>query len=351
MSYTTEMLRPDDQPEALLPLWAQLMSESQVALVGEKRLEWLYGLNPVGPAQTCLGIHESDGVIACGSIIPRRITLGGRVVDAGMLSDFAVDKNHRTAGPAIKLQRALASHGTAIGLQFLYSYPNYKAVPIFKRLRYLFVGKAQNWVKPLHSEYKIRKRLNNPLLIKAASAVVDVGLRANDARVFLRRPRWFRTEITSRADRRFDDLWEKAKPRLITSEKSSAYMNWRYAEHPTDPHRFCLVFFKGDLIGYTAYAVHDNKVIVSELFCDLDRDIHLVLCAFTHRMRRLGYDSIVLKYVGNDLVPQAMAANNFLLRPGERTLFAYLDKSAPTDLRERISDLQNWCLFDGELDI
>lgn len=352
MSYTTEMMRPDDHRDALLPLWEQSISDPRVALVCEKRFEWLYERNPIGPANTCLGVHvESDAVIACGSFIPRKMTIEGRVVDAGMLCDFAVDKNHRTAGAAIKIQRALAKQSTVCGLQFLYSYPNLKAVPIFKRLRYLFVGKAQTWVKPLRSEYKIRQRLNNPLLIKAASALVDVGLRANDARIFLRRPRWFRTEITQRADHRFDELWERARPHLITSEKSSAYMNWRYAEHPTDPHQFCLVLHKGELIGYTAYFIHDNKVVVSELFCDLDRDIDLVLFAFAERMRRQRYDSIVIRYVGNDVIPKTLAANEYLLRPGERTLFVYLDKSAPTEQRERLADLQNWHLFDGELDI
>ena len=49
-------------------------------------------------------------------------------------------------------------------------------------------------------------------------------------------------EIVDRADARFDRLWERARHHYgLAGERTSAYLNWRYAEFTTARHRFfCL---------------------------------------------------------------------------------------------------------------
>jgi hypothetical protein len=352
MSYRVEPLEPDKHREQLLELWATSMVEDRIADCAPERYKWLYEGNPTGPTHTFVGMHvESDSVMGCASIVARRIAMGGRIASGGMLCDFAIDKKHRTAGPAIAIQRRIGKESVGVGAEFLFGYPNEAAKPIFKRLRWIFVGEAGAYVKPLRSEYKVRERISNPILAKLGGIVVDTALRASQARHFLRQPRLFRTDITRRADARFDDLWQRTRPRFITGEKDAAYLNWRYAEFPTADNKFFLLLSKGQLLGFVAYTVEDGVALVADMHCDLERDLDLLLFAYAERMRREKHQSIYIGYAGNDFMGNTLKAHHFFKRPHERTLLAYVDKSAPDELRERVSDIQNWHLFDGELDI
>ena len=352
MSYRVDTLEPEKHREQLLGLWSSSMTDPRIAGVAAERFQWLYNGNPSGPTRTFVGMHvESESVIGCASVVSRRVVMSGRVADGGMLCDFAIDKKHRTAGPAIAIQRTVAKESVAAGLEFLFGYPNRGAVPIFKRLRWAFVGEASAYVKPLRSEYKVRERIKPALLAKLGALVVDTALRASDVRHLLRRPRLFRSDIIDRADDRFDDLWRRSRPRFITGERDSAYLNWRYAGFPTANHRFFVLTSNHRLLGFVVYSVENEVALVADMHCDLDHDLDLLLFAFAERMRREKHRSIYVGYAGNDSMGKTLEAHHFFKRPHDRTLLVYVDKTAPDELRDRVTDLQNWHLFDGELDI
>ena len=352
MSYRVDVFDPDRHREQLLALWSSSMTEARIARVTGERYRWLYERNPTGPTRTFVAVHvESETVIGCASIVARRVLLDGRPVDAGMLCDFAIDKDHRTAGPAISIQRRVAKASVEAGVAFLFGYPNEAALPIFKRLRWTFVGQARAWVRPLRSEYKVRERIPNPLLARLGGLVVDTALRASEARHVVRRPRLVRSELLARADARFDALWERTQPRAITGEKGAAYLDWRYAEFPTATYRFFALRRGRRLLGFVAYTVEDEVVLVADLHCDLEHDLDLLLFAFCERMRREGHRSIYVGYAGGDALGKVLEAHHFFPRPHDRTLLAYVDKSAPEALRGRVAELASWHLFDGELDI
>ncbi len=362
MSYRAEQMRPQDHRETLLELWRDNMSDQEIARVAPERFRWLYDQNPAGPALTWLGVHAAtDDIIGCGSAVPRRILVGGDLVPGGILADFAVTKRHRTAGAAIAIQRAVAHGGAPAGLAFQLCYPNQTALPIFRRLRYQPVGEARTWVKPLRSEYKIREYVKFRPLVKAAGAILDAGLRANDWRTFLRRPHTFRTRIADSADHRFDKLWASARPDYITGERSSAYLNWRYAGFTSASYQFFCLHRRTlrpgrrveeeELLGYVVYQVRDNKVFVADLFCDFRKHTELLLFAFADRMRDEGYFSISVVYLGNSFLAEALDAQHYLRRPDTRPLLIYLDKDAPERLKSQLLDDQNWLMLDGELDI
>ncbi len=351
MSYRVEPFDPSEHRDQLLALWASTMDNRRIAEATELRYDWLYQRNPRG-ACTCVVILEETGeLIGCASAILRRMSVQGRDDSAGMLCDFAIDERYRTAGPALAVQRRVAKECAAAGVPFLFGYPNENAAPIFKRLRYKFVGDAEAWVKPLHSEYKVRERIANPTAARAASALLDIGLRARDVATFLRHPHRFRTEILERADQRFDQLWERARPPYITGTKSSEFLNWRYSDNPTADFAYCTVTHAGELVGYVVYSVVNDAVVIADLLCDLERDLDLLLFAFAERMRRLGHRSIYAGYAGTPTVTRALARNYFIKRPHQRKLLAFANGSLPEEAAAHRYDLANWFLFDGELDL
>ncbi|RMH40659.1 MAG: hypothetical protein D6689_13150 [Deltaproteobacteria bacterium] len=372
MSYRIEAYDPARHRAALLELWAtSLWGAERLAPAVEARHTWLYERAPDGPAHTVVAIHvESGAVIGCASALPRRLAdRAGSGARAGMLCDFAIRRDHRTAGPAIAMQRRLAQDSAAAGFDLLFGYPNDAALPIFKRLRWTVVGKARTWVRPLRTEAALRDRLERaaadrapraaPLLQPAIApvariggAVADAALLAGQARRALRRPRAIRTEVVPRADERFDALWRRARPPGLTGDKTSAFLQWRYAEFPTAAHRLVAVTGRGgDLLGFAACAVEDDVAVLCDLHCDWDADLDWVLLGVCDRLRREGLRSLYVGYAGGEWLGKKLESHHFFERPNDRSLIVHTRTDAPAALRDRVATVDAWHLFDGELDI
>jgi len=126
------------------------MSEAGIRGVIEQRREWFYERNPLSSPVTWLAVDTTTGeIVGCASILPRRIRFDGELLTAGLMSDFVVSPKHRTAGPALIMQRALLEQSHQHGFALIYGYPNEKALPIFKRIGVKVVGNATSWHKPL----------------------------------------------------------------------------------------------------------------------------------------------------------------------------------------------------------
>ncbi len=103
--------------------------------VTRQRFEWLYLNNPQGPAHLNL-LHsgEDSSLVGMLGVGRRDLHIGGdEAVHAGLLVDFVVSPEHRSAYPALVLQR----QGRELALQsldMLYGLPAPQAVAICKRL-------------------------------------------------------------------------------------------------------------------------------------------------------------------------------------------------------------------------
>ncbi len=363
MGYQVESMKLEQHRDVLVELWCDNMTDAGVTRVAAERLHWLYEQKPNGSALTWLCSDDSSGeVIGCGSIVPHQMLVQGENKICGIHSDFAVNKKHRTAGAAIAIQRAVAKGGSSAGFDLRYCYPSNAALPIFRRIRYQAVGEVQLWIKPLCSEYKVRERISSPGLARLVSSVIDVGLRFNDRLTNLKSPRNFWVRIADRADEAFDKLWAETQPDYITGVRSSAYLNWRYADFPQNNYRFFCVYHellrKGvratneeQLFGYVVYYVKDNIVFVADLFCNFNRDLDLLLFAFVDRMRKERHYSISVVYVGNSFLAKALKSQHFIKRPNTRAFLVSMDETVPESMKNAVLDVQNWFLVDGELDI
>ena len=429
-TYSAERIRPEDHIATLARLWKENLAEGGASdELAARRMRWFLEENPAGPPRTWLGTHgpatppgPSAGeprpapdpereVIGCASFFPRVTHIAGRRVTAGILSDFAVDRAHRTAGAAMSIQRAIAQGARDAGAEILYAFPNRASFPIFQRCGYAKIADAAMWVKPLTAAYKLRElgsaapedrreaahaiagrvterargvipaepwraawdsalpvwiedRVVDAIdapdhpLVRVGVRAADAALAARDTALLLARRRRVDGEIARRADERFDELWSRAQIRYTTGERTAAYMNWRYATFKTTDYRFfCVTDRKdGQLIGYAVYYLQGNKVVIADLFCDdLDAHIDLVLLKLGERMRREGHESMGLAFVGAPSLGQRLRSIGFFQRPlpkdvGSRWLIARLDKDVPEDLRAALLGPDRWWMTEGELD-
>jgi RimJ/RimL family protein N-acetyltransferase len=385
MAYAATPLSLDAHRDALSRLWAENMSDERIASVIPGRMRWLYEQGPEGATTTVLGVHaESGALVGCGSFFHRPTWVDGRRVRAGVLCDFAVTRAHRIAGAAIAIQRALIKAGRDEGLELLYGYPNEQSIAVCKRVGYRVIGQATTWVKPLYSAYKLRDALaspetveaalpaglvarhhlvkaaakvahalEKPWALRAAAAPVDAGLwvadRVRVAKAVVRA----RGERLQLPDPRIDELWERSRGGYgVVGEKSSAYLEWRYARFTTAEHHVFGITRRDDrrLAGYVIYTVDDGKAYLRDLFAeDLDATAEALLLALSQELRGRRIDSVSLSYVGSPAFAARLRATGFLLRPAKRPLVVHPDVAE--SLKSRALDPASWFMLDGELDI
>jgi hypothetical protein len=323
----------------------------------EARSRWLYEQNPSGPVQTSLGVHaESSETIGCGSLVPCALHLGGNSDDsiqAGILSDLAVVAKHRTAGPAVKILRAVAKRGIESGYDVLYGAPNPKSNPIFKRIRFRLVGEVSSWVKPLQSVRNVSQFAPSPAVAKVAAFFVDRALQAYDWSMQIGDMRWHRGALADRPDERYDALWQRAPSHLVTVAKTRSYLDWRYGRYTTRTYRFFeMSDLRGELRGWVSFAVKEGTVLVGDLHCDLEPDLERLLFAFAERMRAEGYRAIGIDYLGNERLKRALVAQHYFPREADnRPLFIRLGPNVPPEIADRLGHPNNWMLLEGGLDI
>jgi hypothetical protein len=278
--------------------------------------------------------------------------VGDQMVKAGVLADFVVAEGHRIAGPAVMVQRGIQSTSLDDGLEFLYGYPNKGAAPIFPRLRFKKLGDTSMWVKPLRTADQLAKFIN-PLASRLAGLFADRILSANDLRLRLARPHLPLGKLQHAPDARFDQLWERAMHRYpVLGTRDAAYLRWRYTDHTTEDYQFFTIEDHAGLRGYIVFVVRDRKAFVVDLFCDGDaRTAEALLLRFCQRMRRESYKSVCVIYTGNLAFVESLRALHFMQRPGARNLIAWVPPSRSDSLRQLVYDIDNWTMFDGELDI
>ena len=356
-----------EHKDALLELWREALfsggRRARAAGHGGERYPWFYEQNPSGRAATWLGLREPGReIIGCGSVCPRVVHVAGKPLRGGVLSDFAVAKAHRIAGCAVAIQRAIVDHCRETGYDFLYGYPNQDALAVLKRVGYEVLGFAVPYSKPLRTGVKLGERIKKrrlgqaferPEVAELLGLVLDLGLATLDAGRMLHRLLTYRVEDLPRADARFDDLWALRAYGRVMGEKTSRYLNWRYASYRAGEHRFfCLADRRGQLAGYLVYSIAGDTAFVADLFTPrCDETVEHLLLHFAMRMRRSPCAAIYLSYFGDEAFGKRLEGLQFFRRSPHRSVILFAGEHLPAATAAVIRGPGNWFMLDGELDV
>jgi len=336
---------------AVLRIWQENLHDLRECASLEERFRWSYDKNPAGSADTVLACGGRHGEpIGCGSIYPRRLSVSGRELPIGIPADVAVDRPYRTAGAALGIQRTLIADRPGQPAFFI-GFPNKSALPIFLHVGYRPLATAGAWVKPLDATYKLRERMPLPVA-RAAAAPINLYLRAADARRGRDAGR-LATEFVTRADDRFDTLWQRARRNhVVTGERTVAYLNWRYTSCPMRKYRFFCVSNDEGLLGYVAFTTEDGKAFVGDVFAlDMKATADTLLLAFAKTLRQQGYQSIFMLYAGNAAFAARIERLGFIRRPSSGRQLVALHRLGANREADVLMNAENWHLFDGEMDV
>lgn len=330
----------------VLSLWKDNIPDSSM-----ERYRSIYRDNPYGRSWVWLAsLDDESGYIGTTGLCQRQVVVNSKTLQAGVAIDFAILKEHRGFGPALKLQRSVTSGFGDRGLEFIYAFPNKQAESVFKRVRYRTIGKMTRWVKVLRSHYKLKDVLKSEILSRTVSPILDPFITKTMKEIRFKKCKGLESEITGSFDDRFDTLWEKAQGQFtIIGERSTGFLKWRYGRLlKNNSGVFCIVDDSRQTIhGYIVYFVKDKMCHVTDLLT-LDRESTLdtLLAEFIAHMRREGVFAVSLSYFGCSAVVSRLKEWGFVRREEERSIMVFINNSCQK--AQLILNKENWHLLEGD---
>ena len=234
----------------------------------QAKYDWFYARCPFGAPLLRLLRHTADGAIvgaAAGG--PRRLVADGRTLEAGVLVDLAVSPEHRSLGPALMLQSALAEAGVHhFGL--IYGFPNPKAAAVFKRVGYDAFAPIVRHARVLRHASYVQRRLPRVLaipggwLLDRVDAMKAWWRRRGDVRV---QTRWI-----EQTDPRFDSLWARSPSyHAVIAVRDATFTRWRFDDNPLASTRYLLVEdANGTLVAWFACQTEDGLLHVRDAWSE-----------------------------------------------------------------------------------
>jgi hypothetical protein len=299
------------------------------------RFDWFYGANPAGVGQ--LSLLSCNGGAPIGSLgaCPRQFVVDEKAVLAGVLVDFVVHPAHRTALPALQLQRAARARATE-SMDIIYGLPDTKAIPIFKRLGHQVHFKLPSYARVLQSK-RYLSRIMPALLAHPLGFVLDrldgVILRA---RILLqalfntanrgKRGAWIE-EFT--AD--FDKLWANfRKDSICIGVRDAAFLRWRFGQRPGFSYRTYAVRSKSgdELSAYFVCDIGADSITIKDCLCVGDQAEWLYAFNLMCReARRLSVHALYIHFAAPAPVGRALRLAGFRER-SSRPFFAAVKEHA-----------------------
>lgn len=343
VSYSVTPLDPDSDRRQLVSLWQR----NWLAPPPETRWDWLYRM---GSGRGFLLHEAAEGCVGACGLMPRTMRISGVDRPAGVAADLSVDQAHRSVGPALKLERALARAADESGLRLVYAFPNRRSEPIFERIGYRKLGPFERWSLPLRSERYVHSMLPAPWLARAAAFVVDAGLRVRMRRRcgFLPADARF-IEVTT-YDERFDELWQRIAARHpVLGQRDAAYLNWRFGSDPEGGFRTLAACGpQGEINAYLTWRRHGDAVSIVDCLYDTPAQWRGTVAAFLQQMRREHAARISFWFLGPREPLEILRPFGFWLRDASRAAFV---RVAPGPSPVPVSlDRNDWWLTVADAD-
>jgi hypothetical protein len=295
MSYTVRPADLDADEGAILRLWDGNLRDADAA-----RYRWIYEHNPQGRAICWVATDAAAEVAGVAAAFPHTIHGPSGRWRAGVSSDFVVGTAHRTMGPALMLQRTLAtSCGEHQRLDVIFGFANKAARAVQVRAKFKDLGPATDMRKVIRSAGALTRRFGT--IGRIAAPLVDTAIAVMERRSTASSGRLRCVEVTS-FDARFDALWASvAQAMPLTGERTSAYLTWRFGDHPHIRYRTMIAERANGpaLAGYVVWHTREDELIIADMLTDEARDTQVALVAnVLKEARALGVESVRLRYFG-----------------------------------------------------
>lgn len=323
MAYTIVKANLKLDADKILQFWKKNFS----AWPSEK-FEWFY-LNNIRGLADCWFLLDSqvEQIIGVAAVFPRVFYHNGAPLSVGIAADFAVDKNHRTLGAALQLQKSIVKYCGDPSYVFIYGYPNPRSEIVQKRVGFKKNCSISRFVRVLQTRRLMANHIKNKYLLTFLSFICDCGLFLFARESRIRRDARYTFEVLDCPDDRFDFLWEKARIFFsFIGERSRAFLTWRFAQCPYREYKFFTVTDTKNnaLIGYIIYYEYERTVCVADvLYLDINIFSSVILPGFIKSINKYNFDNISILTNRNNGVVNFFKKFLFIKRDEDRNLMVY----------------------------
>ena len=314
----------------------------------EFRFDWLYLANPHGCARVWMAVDGSGRTVGISAAFPRYFSVAGESRRTWVLGDFCIDKQYRSLGPALQLQRMSLETLAAEEYAICYDFPSPAMMSIYARLGVRALSTQVRHMKLLSTAGRVHKFVKQRFIADALSLIGDLVLR------FRRRPQSLPEGVEfSMQECKFGEEidainFPSQSPHPVKALHSAKYLNWRYVDHPLK--QYCAVAARrqSGLVGYGVVEIDGNHSTLADLRAMENENCLPGILAYVELLlREMNVYSISAPVLqGCHLVPHLRQAGFY---PREsRPVVAYANSKAKwhTD----IHDANNWMLLYGDRD-
>ena len=313
---------------------------------GAARYDWLYRRNPFGTGRAWIAWNESDGqMVGAAAAFPRPIVVDGRPVSGWNLGDFAVHPQHRTLGPAIRLQHALLDEVTRGGA-LAYDHPSASMLAVYRWMKVEPAGSVVRYAKPL----LLDDRLAGGALGRLASLPASTFVRLADT---LGRPKTSASAEPFRG--RFGAAAEALARRVgascrVAGVRSAAYLNWRYLDSPRGGHEVVAVVGSDDgCEGFAVVRREGRHAVLRDVVSEPDSPaVHALLRGVVTELRRGGVQTLSAPVL--ETSPLVPVLRRWGFHPRESAPFVVVT-GVDDPLRDVVGHGRHWLLTDGDRDV
>jgi len=343
-SYRVTVADAEADAGTVQALWQRNLPEAPA-----QRYDWLY---LSGMADGWLLETSGGEPIGSAGLMHRRMRLVGHDCRCGQAVDLNVDREHRFAAPALKLQRAVTSTVRDGRFDLIYAFANAQSTPLLRRVGYRPMGELQRWVKPLRLGPRLCQRHQGGPTRKLATRIAMPLVRLTSPETYRYPDRLRRIKVVEQFDQRFDELWATSSGRWgIAGERTAEYLDWRFLHCPGAGHRILVLEnFEGDLQAYIVYRRRESFAYLADFFSGSRKALRLLMAGFLRRMRRTGIEAVVALWFGAADVTQTLRHFGFWRRPSGLNTLVYADDARLGVARDTLLDRQQWFLTAADFD-
>jgi hypothetical protein len=368
-SHAVRRCQPREARAEVEALWQRNLTLEQSAA---EKFAWLYERAPHPPEAVFLLDASSPSqpprAIGTAGVGIREIAVNQHHLRAGLLADLAVDREHRTVAPALRLVREVKAWALDT-LDLAYGFPNPHAQGVFKRVGYTALGGIPRYVRVLrHRSYLDRvgeaelarlpewmRPVAQDVLAsdgwsqRAAATAVDLAQLGRDLGFFVAARRQERFSVADEVPAGIDALWQRSRSEhTVVSVRSQRMLEWRY---PARPGRFWASARSGSRLD--AYAIVDRVGEVAHI-----RDLFGGRVAMEALLRQLifecyrrGASSISMRYLGDRWMSDLLRLARFDERAAVRTIFVGVSPRLERRLQTMLVDPAAWFITDFDEDV
>ncbi len=314
--------------ETILGIWRAAETNLSWRDNARSRYDWAHIENIAGHSSICLLQHErAAGPVGAIAANPRNFTFRDQTLRAAVLTDLIVMPGHRTAFPALLLQREARAQSVQCG-DLIYGLPSASAAALSRRLPAHVSQEVLQFVRVLRSRKYLRRHMPQWLAAIAAPLAdkLDASwLRARSS-VGSLRGSWLQD-----FDERFDGLWaEFDRSVMAVGVRDRRFLQWRFTSQPKHAYEIFAITSKTSqrLKMYFVCEVSHERMNIKDCLTIANRaqtaqGLMLLIAA----ARSQGMQSLTIDVAGNDELLGALSDTHFSVR-SKRPFFAELSPSA-----------------------